>query len=60
MNFENMPELKSRNGYFITLAVMAIAAIVLLIFFWWRGWIFQRAEVVLPQRQLQPDEDEAN
>ena len=42
MNFENMPELKSRNGYFITLAAMAAVALILLFFFWWRGWIFQR------------------
>lgn len=41
MNFENMPELRTPHGYFITLAVMAIVAIVLLIYFWRRGWIFQ-------------------
>ena len=42
MNFENMPELKSRNGYFFTLLAMAAVAFVLLFFFWWRGWIFAR------------------
>ena len=41
MNFDYMPELKSRNGYFITLGVMGIVTIALLIFFWRRGWIFE-------------------
>jgi len=41
MNFENMPELKSGNGYFYTLAGMAILAIALLAYFWRKGWIFQ-------------------
>src|SRR5829696_7825673 len=44
MNFENMPELKSPYGYFATLGLMAVVAIVLLIYFWRRGWIFQREE----------------
>jgi magnesium transporter len=42
MNFENMPELKTRNGYFLTLASMAFVAITLLIYFWRKGWIFRR------------------
>lgn len=41
MNFENMPELKTRNGYFFTLALMLIVAIVLLVYFWRKGWIFR-------------------
>lgn len=44
MNFENMPELKSRNGYFLTLAVMLVVTIILLLYFWRRGWIFQGRE----------------
>ncbi len=40
MNFENMPELRSRNGYYITLGVMAVVTIILLLYFWRRGWIF--------------------
>jgi hypothetical protein len=39
MNFENMPELKTRNGYFAVLAFMGVLAISMLIFFWRRGWI---------------------
>ena len=42
MNFENMPELKSQMGYFMTLGAMALLTIILLIYFWRRGWIFQR------------------
>jgi magnesium transporter len=34
MNFENMPELRHQNGYFITLGAMAILIIV--IFIWFR------------------------
>lgn len=34
MNFENMPELKWPVGYFVTLAVMAVVAII--IFFWFK------------------------
>jgi magnesium transporter len=41
MNFENMPELHTRNGYYLALALMAIVAIGLLAYFWKRGWIFQ-------------------
>ncbi len=39
MNFDNMPELHSKYGYFATLGLMAIVAIILLIYFWRRGWI---------------------
>ena len=47
MNFENMPELHSRYGYYITLAAMAFLTFVLLIYFWRRGWIFARDEVTV-------------
>jgi magnesium transporter len=39
MNFENMPELHSRYGYFATLAVMFVITVILLIYFWRRGWM---------------------
>lgn len=59
MNFENMPELHSEHGYFITMLVMAIVAVVLLIYFWRRGWIFQGDEIVLPVKSHiePPDSD---
>ena len=42
MNFENMPELKTRNGYFVTLGVMLLIAIGLLFYLWRKGWIFEK------------------
>ena len=41
MNFENMPELKTKNGYFFTLGLMFVVAIGLLIYFWRKGWLFE-------------------
>jgi len=46
MNFENMPELKSENGYWLTLGAMALITVVLLWYFWRRGWIFQSEEEI--------------
>ena len=45
MNFENMPELKTPYGYFLTLGTMAIVTVVLLLYFWRRGWIFEKGAV---------------
>lgn len=39
MNFENMPELKSRQGYFILLGFMATIATVLVLTFRRRRWL---------------------
>jgi len=39
MNFENMPELKSKHGYYIAWAVMISLAGLLLYFFHKRGWL---------------------
>jgi len=39
MNFENMPELHSKYGYWLTLLAMGLITTVLLIYFWRRGWI---------------------
>ena len=44
MNFDNMPELHSEHGYWITIGVMAAITLILLWYFWWRGWIFQKDE----------------
>jgi magnesium transporter len=51
MNFEYMPELHSRNGYYFTLAIMLIITAVLLVYFWRRGWIFTRDEPALGERE---------
>ncbi len=42
MNFENMPELKTKNGYFFTLGLMLFVALGLLIYFWRKGWLFKK------------------
>ncbi len=39
MNFENMPELNSRFGYYILLSVMITIATVLLLSFKRRRWL---------------------
>jgi magnesium transporter len=39
MNFDNMPEMHSRYGYFGTLLVMFVVAVGMLAFFWKRGWL---------------------
>jgi len=47
MNFDNMPELRSANGYFLTLSLMAVITLTLLFYFWRRGWIFQRDAAIV-------------
>jgi len=39
MNFENIPELKFRNGYFVLLSVMALLVSCLLIYFKKKKWL---------------------
>lgn len=39
MNFENMPELATRFGYFVVLGLMFVVAVGMLLLFWFRGWI---------------------
>jgi len=39
MNFDNMPELHSKFGYFTVLGIMLVVAVGMLIFFWKRGWL---------------------
>jgi magnesium transporter len=39
MNFEHMPELKWLHGYPFAMGLMAIVAVGMVGWFWWRGWI---------------------
>lgn len=39
MNFDNMPELRTQNGYFYTLGGMATITVGLIIYFRRRGWL---------------------
>ena len=56
MNFDYMPETKSAYGYFATLGAMAVITILLLVYFWRRGWIFQRDAVELDIADKPSDE----
>ena len=42
MNFENMPELKYKNGYYTVIGVMVAIGISLFSFFVYRGWLKRR------------------
>jgi magnesium transporter len=39
MNFEHMPELRTRNGYFVALGVMVALAVGMTVYFRRRGWV---------------------
>ncbi len=52
MNFDNMPELHSRYGYFAVLAIMIAVAVGMLLFFKRRGWIGGGAE---EEKQVTPE-----
>jgi len=49
MNFENMPELHSRYGYYAVWAIMATVAVGMLWFFKRRGWIGKSDEEETPE-----------
>jgi magnesium transporter len=38
MNFDNMPELREPNGYFVTLAAMGLIALILIGYFKVKRW----------------------
>jgi magnesium transporter len=38
MNFQNMPELALKNGYWIALIFMALVALSMVFYFYKRGW----------------------
>jgi magnesium transporter len=42
MNFDNMPELHTKNGYFFTIGTMILVTVLLLVYFWRKGWIFEK------------------
>jgi len=49
MNFENMPELHSRYGYYAVWAIMAAVAVGMLLFFKRRGWIGGKTDEQRPE-----------
>jgi magnesium transporter len=44
MNFDNMPELHSRYGYYVVWAIMIAIAVTMLIYFRRKGWIGKEKE----------------
>ena len=56
MNFENMPELKTQHGYFLTLGIMVTVTIILLFYFWRRGWIFQGEDSIVTEPPEQKED----
>lgn len=44
MNFDNMPELKTENGYFVVVGLMLTIAVVLLAWFYRLGWIGPKSQ----------------
>ena len=55
MNFDNMPELHSANGYYLTLGFMILIAAALLFYFWRKGWIFEKTEA--PAETVEEEEE---
>jgi magnesium transporter len=55
MNFENMPELHSQNGYYLTLLLMVAIAVALMFYFWRKGWIFEKTEPP-PENSVEEEE----
>lgn len=51
MNFDNMPELHSRYGYYATWGLMIVVAFLMLFFFWRRGWIGRRKPEETPEEE---------
>jgi hypothetical protein len=39
MNFDNMPELRTKWGYFVVMLCMAVLASGMLVFFYRKGWL---------------------
>ncbi len=44
MNFDYMPELHTQNGFYVTLGFMALITVGLLLYFWRKGWIFEKVD----------------
>ena len=55
MNFENMPELKTANGYYLTLGLMGIVGFGLLGYFWHKGWIFEGSEDEREEKEIREE-----
>jgi magnesium transporter len=50
MNFQNMPELHTQNGYFVVLGVMFLIAVLISVWIYRKGWI--NAEDLQTQKKI--------
>ena len=55
MNFDFMPELHSRYGYYTVWVIMITVAVGMLLLFWKRGWIGRG-----PQKRIEKLGDEVS
>ena len=55
MNFDPLPGPKSEYGFWMTIASMAVITLLLLVYFWRRGWIFQRDDDVAIDEDKEED-----
>lgn len=61
MNFDVLPGKGWEHGYWAMLGVMVLITVVLLVYFWRRGWIFQGdAKIEIPKKPERPEEDFEN
>lgn len=61
MNFDNMPALHTPFGFGSTVILMVVITLILLWYFWRRGWIFQKEPeiiIVTPPQIEKEDEDQ--
>ena len=54
MNFDVMPELRWKAGYFVVLSVMAVLAVGMLIYFRRRGWLGDPTDIELDDDEPSP------
>ena len=54
MNFDNMPELHSRYGYFAVVVIMVLVAIGMLFYFRHKGWIGSKSEIEDNEENIEP------
>ena len=58
MNFDVLPGKGWEHGYWAMLGFMVFITVVLLVYFWRRGWIFQGdAKIEIPKKPERPEED---
>jgi len=55
MNFENIPEIHFQNGYYVCWSLMMLVALMMLFYFFRRGWLWEDWSYLLQQRSKAPE-----